>query len=168
MKKTLIAYFTRTGITKKLAEDTAKQTGADLFAIEPVKTYSSTYLVCVGQAKIENLQNARPAIKAKPQNLQDYDTIVVMFPIWWFTCPNIILTFIWWFTCPNIILTFLEENNLSGKTIIPVCTYGSSGKGSSEKAMTAVCKGAGFKPCIEATGLKEKAVAAIAGAIEEA
>lgn len=82
MKKTLIAYFTRTGITKKLAEDTAKQTGADLFAIEPVKEYSSSYLICVGQAKIENLQNARPAIKAKPQNLQDYDTIVVMFPIW--------------------------------------------------------------------------------------
>lgn len=155
MKKTLIAYFTRTGITKKLAEYTAKQTGADLFAIEPVKTYSSSYLVCVGQAKIENLQNARPAIKAKPQNLQDYDTIVVMFPIWWFTCPN-------------IILTFLEENDLSGKTVIPVCTYGSSGKGSSEKAMTAVCKDATFKPCIEATGLKDKAVAAIAAAIEEA
>ena len=113
MKKTLIAYFTRTGITKKLAEDTAKQTGADLFAIEPVQEYSSSYLICVGQAKLENLQNARPAIKAKPQNLQDYDTIVVMFPIWWFTCPN-------------IILTFLEENDLSGKTVIPVCTYGSS------------------------------------------
>lgn len=89
MKKTLIAYFTRTGITKKLAEDTAKQIGADLFAIEPVKEYSSSYLVCVGQAKIENLQNARPAIKAKPQNLQDYDTIVVMFPIWWFTYPHL-------------------------------------------------------------------------------
>lgn len=155
MKKTLIAYFTRTGITKKLAEDTAKQTGADLFAIEPVKEYSSSYLICVGQAKIENLQNARPAIKAKPQNLQDYDTIVVMFPIWWFTCPN-------------IILTFLEENDLSGKTIIPVCTYGSSGKGSSEKAMTKVCKNATFKPCIEATGLKDKAVAAIAATIKEA
>lgn len=150
MKKTLIAYFTRTGITRKLAEDTAKQTGAGLFAIEPVKTYSSSYLVCVGQAKIENLQNARPAIKAKPQNLQDYDTIVVMFPIWWFTCPN-------------IVLTFLEENDLSGKTIIPVCTYGSS-----EKAMTKVCKNATFKPCIEATGLKDKAVAAIAAAIKEA
>lgn len=53
MKKTLIAYFTRTGITRKLAEDTAKQTGADLFAIEPIKEYSSSYLVCVGQAKLE-------------------------------------------------------------------------------------------------------------------
>ena len=50
MKKTLIAYFTRTGITKKLAEYTAKQTGADLFAIEPVKEYSSSYLRRPGQA----------------------------------------------------------------------------------------------------------------------
>ena len=75
---------------------------------------------------------------------------------------------IWWFTCPNIILTFLEENDLSGKTVIPVCTYGSSGKGSSEKAMTEICKDAAFKPCIEATGLKDKAVAAIAAAIKEA
>ena len=149
MKKTLIAYFTRTGITKKLAEDTAKRYGGYY------THYSSSYLICVGQAKLENLQNARPAMKVKPQNLQDYDTIVVMFPIWWFTCPN-------------IILTFLEENDLSGKTVIPVCTYGSSGKGSSEKAMTKVCKNATFKPCIEATGLKDKAVAAIAAAINEA
>lgn len=153
--KTLIAYFSRTGITKKLAEDTAKKTGADLFAIEPVKKYSGSYLLCVAEAKMENLKKARPAIVSKPQNLSEYDTVVVMFPIWWFTCPN-------------IILTFLEENDLSGKTVIPVCTYGSSGKGSSEKAMTAVCKDATFKPCIEATGLKDKAVAAIAAAIEEA
>ena len=153
--KTLIAYFSRTGITKKLAEDTAKKTGADLFAIEPVKKYSGSYLLCVAEAKMENLKKARPAIVSKPQNLSEYDTVVVMFPIWWFTCPN-------------IILTFLEENDLSGKTVIPVCTYGSSGKGSSEKAMTAVCKDATFKPCIEATGLKDKALAAIAAAIKEA
>ena len=153
--KTLIAYFSRTGITKKLAEDTAKKTGADLFAIEPVKKYSGSYLLCVAEAKLENLKNARPAIVSKPQNLSDYDTVVVMFPIWWFTCPN-------------IMLTFLEENDLAGKRVIPVCTYGSSGKGSSEKAMTKVCKNATFKPCIEATGLKDKAVAAIAAAIKEA
>ena len=117
--KTLIAYFSRTGITKKLAEDTAKKTGADLFAIEPVKKYSGSYLLCVAEAKMENLKKARPAIVSKPQNLSEYDTVVVMFPIWWFTCPN-------------IVLTFLEENDLAGKRIIPVCTYGSSGKGSSE------------------------------------
>ena len=69
---------------------------------------------------------------------------------------------------PQYHITFLEENDLSGKIVIPVCTYGSSGKGSSEKAMTKVCKNATFKPCIEATGLKDKAVAAIAAAIKEA
>lgn len=155
MKKTLIAYFSRTGITKKLAEAVAAQTDADLFAIEPVKSYSSSYVLCVGQAKIENLKNARPAIKAQPQALSSYDTVVVMFPIWWFTCPN-------------IILSFLEANDFAGKRIIPVCTYGSSGKGSSEKDMQAVCKNASFAPCIEATALKDKACAAIVEAIEKA
>lgn len=155
MKKTLIAYFSRTGITQKLAQETAAQTGADLFAIQPVKSYSTSYIVCIGQAKIENIKKARPAIQSKPQNLEAYDTIVIMFPIWWFSCPN-------------IILTFLDENDLQDKTIIPVCTYGSSGKGSSEQAMAAACKTAHFKPCIEATALKDKAVDAVAQAIAEA
>lgn len=150
--KTLIAYFSRTGITKKLAEDTAKKTGADLFAIEPVKKYSSSYLLCVAEAKMENLKKARPAIVSKPQNLSEYDTVVVMFPIWWFTCPN-------------IMLTFLEQNDLSGKRVIPVCTYGSSGKGSSEAAMQKSCPQASFTSCIEATALKDKAADAIAEAI---
>ena len=155
MKKTLIAYFSRTGITKKLAESVAAQADADIFAIEPVKTYSSSYVLCVAQAKIENLKHARPEIKTQPQDLADYDTIVVMFPIWWFTCPN-------------IILSFLEANNFAGKKIIPVCTYGSSGKGSSEKDMQAVCASASFSPCIEATDLKDKAVSVIVKAIKEA
>ena len=155
MKKTLIAYFSRTGITKKLAQDVAAKTGADIFTIEPVKTYSSSYVLCVAQAKIENLKHARPEIKAQPENLANYDTVVVMFPIWWFTCPN-------------IILSFLEANNFAGKKIIPVCTYGSSGKGSSEKDMRAVCASASFSPCIEATDLKDKAVSVIVKAIKEA
>lgn len=150
--KTLIAYFSRTGITKKLAEDTAKKTGADLFAIEPVKKYSGSYLLCVAEAKLENLKNARPAIVSKPQNLSEYDTVVVMFPIWWFTCPN-------------IMLTFLEENDFAGKRIIPVYTYGSSGKGSSEAAMQKACPQASFTSCIEATALNDKAADAIAEAI---
>jgi len=152
MSKTLIAYFSRTGITKALARAVSVKTGAELFAINPAKTYSSSYIVAVGQAKMENLKNERPLIMGKPQNLDNFDIVVVMFPIWWFTCPN-------------IILSFLEENRLEGKTIIPVCTYGSSGKGSSEQAMQASCPKAKFLPCIEATGLKNDAVQTIAEAI---
>ena len=155
MKNTLIAYFSRTGITKKLALEVAEKIQADIFAIEPVKNYSSSYVLCVAQAKIENLQHTRPAIKAEPKNFANYDTIVVMFPIWWFTCPN-------------IILSFLEANNFAGKTIIPVCTYGSSGKGSSEKDMQAVCKNAKIIACIEATDLKDTAVETIIKTIKEA
>ncbi len=154
MKNVLIAYFSRTGITKKLAEDVAQAIDVNTFAIKSVKKYSSSYVLCVAQAKIENLQHARPTMQSQPQDLNNYNTVVVMFPIWWFTCPN-------------IILSFLEANDFSGKTIIPVCTYGSSGKGSSEKNMQAVCKNAKFMPCIEATGLKDKAVEAIVEAIEK-
>lgn len=153
MKKTLIAYFSRTGITKKLAENVADTIGAELFNIQPVKEYSKAYVLCVAQAKIENLQHARPAIKVQPQNFNEFDTVVVMFPIWWFTCPN-------------IILSFLEANNFTDKTVIPVCTYGSSGKGSSEKDMQAACSKAKFLPCIEATDLKDKALDVICEAIK--
>lgn len=152
MKKTLIVYFSRTGITKALAEAVAAETAAELFAIEPVEPYPGNYLLCVGQAKLENLKHARPAIKARPQNWASYEAIVLMFPIWWFSCPN-------------ILLSFVEQNDCSGKTIIPVCTYGSSGKGSSEKALQRSAPSASFKPCIEATALKDQAVAVIAAAM---
>lgn len=152
MSKTLIAYFSRTGITKALARAVAVKTGAELFAINPTKIYSSNYLVAIGQAKMENLKNERPLIMDKPQNLDNFENVIVMFPIWWFSCPN-------------IILSFLEENNLEGKTIIPVCTYGSSGKGSSEQAMQKSCPKAKFLPCIEATALKNDAVQTVTDAI---
>ena len=152
MSKTLIAYFSRTGITKALARAVSVKTGSELIAINPAKTYSSSYLVAIGQAKMEHLKNERPLIMGKPHNLESFDNIVIMFPIWWFTCPN-------------IILSFLEENRLTGTNIIPVCTYGSSGKGSSEQDMQNSCPNAKFLPCIEATGLKNDAVQTIADTI---
>lgn len=150
MSKTLIAYFSRTGVTKNLAKDVATRLNLDIFEIKPVKPYSGTYLVAVAQAKMDK----RPAIVEQPKNLDQYDTVVIMFPIWWFSCPK-------------IILTFLEKNNFTGKTIIPVCTYGSSGKGSSEQDMFASCNTAQIEPCIEATELKEQAPEKIIAVIRE-
>lgn len=151
MSKTLVAYFSRTGITKNLAKDVATRLNLDTFEIVPVKPYSGTYLMAVAQAKLDK----RPAIVEQPKNLEDYDTVVIMFPIWWFSCPK-------------IILTFLEKNNFTGKTIIPVCTYGSSGKGSSEIDMFTSCNTAQIEPCIEATDLKERAAEVIIEAIRKA
>lgn len=149
MSKTLIAYFSWGGKTKALARAVAVKSGADLFQIKTIKDYSRIYLMAVAEAKMEHFQNERPAILGKPADFAQYDTVMIGFPIWWFTCPN-------------VILTFLEENDFKGKTIIPFCTYGSSGKGKCEQAMQAACPDAKFEPCIEATGLKDKAVSTLA------
>lgn len=138
MSKLLVAYFSRTGKSKALAEVIAAKSEADIFAIEPVKEYSSNYILCVGQAKIEHFQKARPALKQDCKAIADYDKIVLVFPIWWFTCPN-------------IILAFLEKyaQELKGKTILPVCTFDGSGKGASELDMAKACPEAKFLPIVQ-------------------
>lgn len=138
MSKYLVAYFSRTGKTKALAEAIAQKAEADIFAIEPVKEYSSNYIICVGQAKIEHFQKARPEMKSECEKLAAYDKVVLVFPIWWFTCPN-------------IILAFLEKyaKELKGKTILPVCTFDGSGKGASEVDMAKACPMAKFLPILE-------------------
>lgn len=149
MSKTLVAYFSWGGKTKALARAVAVKGGADLFQIRTIKDYSRIYLVAIGEAKLEHIKNERPALIGKPADFGQYDKVMIGFPIWWFTCPN-------------AILSFLEQNDFKGKTIIPFCTYGSSGKGNSEADMAAACPDAIFEPCIEATGLKDAAVRTLA------
>ena len=148
-RKTLLAVFSRTGITKALARAVAVKTGYDLFVINSAHSYPSNFLMCCLEAKKEQMNNARPLIMGKPAKFASYDTVVIFFPIWAFSCPQ-------------IILSFLEENDFAGKTVIPVCTYMKTGKGSCEKDMQASCPDAKFEPCIEATALKDKAVSEIA------
>lgn len=147
--KTLLAVFSRTGITKALARAVSVKTGYDMFSINSAHEYSKNFLICCVEAKKEQMKNARPLTMGKPMNLASYDTVVVFFPIWAASCPR-------------IILTFLEENDFAGKTIIPVCTYMKTGKGKCEEDMKASCPNAKFEPCIEATALKDKAVGEIA------
>lgn len=149
MSKILVAYFSWGGKTKALARAVAVKSGADLFQIKTIKDYSRMYLMAIAEAKMEHIKNEHPAIMGKPADFAQYDTVMIGFPIWWYTCPN-------------AILTFLEENDFKDKTIIPFCTYGSSGKGKSEATMQAVCPDAKFEPCVEATGLKDKAVSYLA------
>ena len=153
MAKTLIAYFSWSGKTKKLAEAVAQETNADLFEIRPVKKYSTMYLMAIAEAKMEHLKHEHPQLAEKVTKLEEYDVVLLGFPIWWYTCPN-------------VILSFLEDNDLRGKRVIPFCTYGSSGKGSCEKAMTAVAPEVDFAACVEATGLKELAVEKLAAILK--
>lgn len=125
--KTVVCYFSCTGNTKTLAETAAKVLDADLFEIVPEIPYSDADLNWHDSksrtSKEANDNSIRPAIKSKVE-LPKYDTVVLAFPIYWYTAPKII-----W--------TFVEQNDLSGKTVVPICTSGGSGISGAEKDLKA-------------------------------
>jgi Flavodoxins len=112
--KMLIVYYSRTGNTEAMANRIQELTGADMFRVETVKPYPSDYTTTTEVAKEEKNNNARPTIKAKVENIDQYDTVYIGFPIWWGTYPM-------------AMATFIEGHNLKGKTIIPFCTHGGGG-----------------------------------------
>ena len=122
----LVAYFTRTGTTEGMANAIHQVVGGDIFAIKTVTPYSSSYQEILTQAQQELQDNARPALSSTVPNMNDYDVIFIGYPIWHGTCPM-------------AILTFLESYDLSGKTIVPFCTSGSSSISSSEQAIQTAC-----------------------------
>lgn len=112
-KKILIAYFSWGGNTQHVAEHIASLTGGTLFRIEPEKPYPVEYKPCTEVAKTEKESNARPAIKNKVGNWDEYDTVFIGCPVWWWTAPM-------------IINTFTESYDFKGKTVVPFCTYAST------------------------------------------
>lgn len=116
-KTVLVAYFSATGTTKAVAERLAKQADADLFTIEPAQPYTTEDLDWTNDKSRTTLEmkdeKSRPAIKNKVEDMAQYQTIYLGFPVWWYTAPH-------------IIRTFLESYNLEGKTIIPFATSGGS------------------------------------------
>ena len=120
MSRKLVAYFSATGTTAKLAETLAEAVGADIFEIMPKTPYTAADLNWQDQKSRSSIEmqdpTSRPAVVDARDNMADYDTIFV-------SCP------IWWYVAPAIINTFLESYDLTGKTIIPFATSGSSGMG---------------------------------------
>ena len=114
-QKVLVAYFSRSGNTRAVADHIKSLTGGDLFEIQVANPYPEEYHACTEVAKKEKEDNARPALKTKVDNLSSYDVIFVGFPNWWGTMPM-------------PILTFLESYDLSGKVVIPFCTPGGGGE----------------------------------------
>lgn len=128
--KMLVVYFSGTGNTKALAETIAQTAGADIFEILPAEPYTSADLNyndnnCRANREM-NDETARPAIANRIENIDEYDTIFIGYPIWWGTMPR-------------IINTFLDTYDLSGKTIMPFCTSGGSGIASSVSAIKNAC-----------------------------
>jgi flavodoxin len=124
--KILIAYFSWGGNSREIATQIQEQTGGDLFEIVTVNPYSSNREKCIEQAKEEQQTDARPAVKDKVKEMENYDVIFVGYPNWWGSMPM-------------ILFTFLEQYDLSGKTIIPFCTHGTGGWGHSVENLKQIC-----------------------------
>ena len=98
MSRKLVAYFSASGVTAKVAEKLSEAIGADLYAIEPEVPYTKADLDWMdkkSRSTIEmNNPASRPAIAGKRDNMNDYDTMFVGFPIWWYVAPTLINTFL--------------------------------------------------------------------------
>lgn len=131
MSRKLVAYFSASGVTAKVAEKLSEAIGADLYAIEPEVPYTKADLDWMdkkSRSTIEmNNPASRPAIAGKRDNMNDYDSVFVGFPIWWYVAPT-------------IINTFLESYDLTGKTIIPFATSGGSDMGKTNEKLLPSCK----------------------------
>ena len=123
-KTTLVAYFSASDahITAQVAKTLAQAADADLYEIVPEKIYTAQDLDWRNEQSRSTIEmkdsTARPAVASKVENMEQYTTIYVGFPIWWYTAPR-------------IVNTFLEQYDLTGKTIIPFATSGGSGMGKS-------------------------------------
>ncbi len=131
--KVLVAYFSATSTTKGVAEKIAKSTGGTLYEITPAEPYTAADLNYSDSnsrsTKEQNDSSARPEIVGSVKSMDEYDIIFLGYPIWWGEAPK-------------IIYTFLESYDFNGKTIVPFCTSGGSGVGSSATHLHGLVSGA--------------------------
>lgn len=122
----LVVYFSCTGTTKGIAKKIASATNGDIYRITPAKAYTSKNLDYDNDSsratKEQDNRKCRPQLKGKAANIKEYDYIFIGYPIWWGEAPR-------------AVSTFMESYSFSGKTIIPFCTSGSSGIGTSVKVL---------------------------------
>ena len=133
MSRQLVAYFSASGMTAKVAERLSEAIGADLYEIEPQVAYTKADLDWMDKKSRSTIEMndpaSRPAISGQRDNMDTYDTVYVGFPIWWYVAPT-------------IINTFLESYDFNGKTIIPFATSGGSGMGKTNEKLQPSCPGA--------------------------
>lgn len=131
--KVLVAYFSATGTTEGVAEHIANGLNADIYEIVPEEPYTDAdlnYNDNNSRTTIEmNDPDARPAISGSVENMEQYTIVFIGYPIWWGEAPR-------------IVSTFVESYDFSGKTIVPFCTSGGSGMGSSATNLEQLTSGA--------------------------
>ncbi len=136
MKKSLVAYFSASGVTAALASRLAEAIGADTYEIRPETPYTDADLDWTNPRSRSSVEmkdkSFRPPIAGEVPDTSRYDVVFVGFPIWWYVAPT-------------IVNTFLEKCDLNGKTVVPFATSGSSGMGRTVQELAPSCKGAALK-----------------------
>lgn len=136
MTKTLVAYFSASGTTAHAAKEIADAIEADLYEICPIRPYTAADLDWNDKQSRSTAEmndpTCRPDIAGAVKDMEQYDTIFIGFPIWWYVEPR-------------IVDTFLESYDLAGKTMIPFATSGGSGIGRAEKSLREHCAKANWK-----------------------
>lgn len=130
--KALVAYFSASGVTARIAQAVAETAGADLFEIKPEKPYSDAdlnWMNPMSRCNREKLGKKDVPIAGKVENMAEYDTLYVGFPIW-YGCA------------PNVVNSFLKGYDLSGKKIYAFATSGGSGIGKSGEKLAPYAPGA--------------------------
>ena len=144
MSKKLVAYFSASGRTAKVAEKLAAELGADLYEIKPEVKYTKADLNWMNKksrSSVEmNNKSIRPAIITGDVDVSGYDTVCLGFPIWWYVAPT-------------LINTFLEAYDFSGKKIVLFATSGGSGFGNTVVELQPSAPGAGITETSVLTGL---------------
>lgn len=136
-KKSLVAYFSASGVTAKAAEKIAAAAGADLYEIQPEEPYTPADLNWMDKKSRSTVEmddpTCRPAIAEAVEDMEQYDTVWVGFPVWWYVEPR-------------IVDTFLESYDFAGTKMIPFATSGGSGIQKAEKSLREHCPAADWKP----------------------
>ncbi len=137
MSQKLVAYFSAGGVTARAANEIAQAVDADLYEIRPVEPYTGADLNWMDKKSRSTVEmndpDCRPAIAEPVENMEQYPTVLVGFPVWSYVEPR-------------IVDTFLESYDFSGKTVIPFATSGGSGIGKAEKSLRDHCPKADWKP----------------------
>lgn len=147
MSKILVAYFSASGVTEKVAKELAKAEGADLFQICPETPYTKEDLDWTDKQsrctlEMQNL-DCRPALCGKVENMEQYNVVFVGFPIWWRREPS-------------VVDTFLTSYDFKSKCIIPFCTSGGSDMGNTaDRIRELTCANVDEGKCLGGTVLEE-------------
>lgn len=136
--KKLVAYFSCSGVTARVAHALSEAAGADLYEIRPAAPYTMADLNWMDKKSRSSLEmndkSCRPEISGRVDNMADYSAVFVGFPVWWGIAPR-------------IIQTFLESYDFSGKTVIPFCTSGGSGAGEADSELRRLYPSLNLQTC---------------------